>query len=316
MSRSLRVVLLVSLLFALCAAGAAAGSLGALASSSPSEPNLGQPAVQLTPSVVELTLRSQGQAPAAITLLYLPAVLRQMPPTPTPTATPTATNTPPAPSGIYGRVTYNGSPVAGLPLDLRRWDGSSYTTERTTTTSNDGSYVFAGAPTLPAGHSYYVRYLNNSGNTNFVSGWYNPDITAYTAGQGAAGGDFDVANIMLSSPPSGYSSVLPITFQWVKRSVPGDTYRWTMFDLTTLEPWYTNDLGPVDTYVLTSLPNGASFGKEYGWYVMAYQGPNSYGDSYFYRRFTATGGNPPEANRASLRQDKPRMGERNIHAEP
>lgn len=317
MSRSLRVVLLAGLLFALCVAGAA-GSLGA-ASSSQAAPDPAQPNARLTPSVAELTQRWQdrtapgGQRVAAASVLYLPAVLRQVPPTPTPTATPTAT---PAPAGIYGRVTYNGSPVAGLPLDLRHWDGSAYTTDRTTTTDIDGRYVFLDAATLPENHSYYVRYINNSGNTNFVSGWYNPDINSYTAGQSVAGGDFDVANILLAAPPNGFSSSLPITFQWVKRLVPGDTYRWAMFDLTTFDAWYTGDLGPVNSYVLSSLPGGANMWREYGWYVMAYQGPDSYGDAYFYRRFTPTGGNPPAANGAALRADKLRVTEHRLNPEP
>ncbi|MGE5603100.1 MAG: S8 family serine peptidase, partial [Nitrososphaerales archaeon] len=234
--------------------------------------------------------------------IYLPLVVR----------------TPVTNAGIYGLVTYNGAPAGGLTLDLRHWNGSGYSTQATTTTGSDGRYSFTGVPSLPTGHSYYVRYLNSSvpGNPDYVSGWYNPEIESYTAGANVAGGDFDIANVFLTSPPNGYSSALPITFQWTKRTVAGDTYVFGMFDLNTNHEWDSNDLGPASSFTLTSLPAGFSFGQQYGWYVLVFKGPTSYGASYYYRTFTPTGGSPANAFGEQPFLDKVRPGERSTQPEP
>ncbi|MCX6032104.1 MAG: S8 family serine peptidase [Chloroflexi bacterium] len=203
------------------------------------------------------------------------------------TGTWTATWDGPASQGIYGRVTYLGSAAAGIPLQLRYFSGSSWSTQATTTTDSDGRYSFQGVPSLAPGASYYVLFGRNTANANWVSFWVNPDITNYAAGSAVLGGNFDLANIVLSSPANGYSSALPVTFQWVKRSIPGDTYRWLMFDPDTGDGWITNDLGSASSFTLTALPSGATYGKQYGWWVRAYQGPYSYGYSFEARGFTA-----------------------------
>jgi hypothetical protein len=265
---------------------------------------------------------AQAIAPVMNNKLYLPLVVRNYPPvtvtpTPTPSPTPTPTATPSG-SGIYGKVTYNGAPAAGLALDLRHWNGASYSTQATTTTASDGGYSFTGVPSLPSGHSYYVRYVNGNitNNPNYVSGWYNADIESYNAGDNVPGGDFDIANVQLSSPGNNYSSALPITFQWDKRAVAGDTYAFGMFDLSTGEEWDTNDLGSVSSFTLTSLPSGANFGQQYGWYVIVYKGTSSYGGSYYYRTFTASSGSPADARTEQFFQDKVRPGERSAQRQP
>ncbi len=224
--------------------------------------------------------------------LYLPFILRGEPApvqiTPTPSPTPTSTVGPS--TGISGRVTVNGAPVSGITLDLRQGSGSSYTSVRTTKTAVDGTYKFLDAPGLPVGQSYFVQFINNARNASYVAFWYAPFINSYTAGTSLAGGDFDIANVALSLPADGHSGQLPITFKWVKRSLAGDTYAWAMADLTTLEEWWTADLGPVDTFVLSALPGGASYGKKYGWHVLVFRGPDSFGGSYYYQTFTATNG--------------------------
>jgi len=192
----------------------------------------------------------------------------------------------PAPQGIYGRVTYNGSAAAGIPLQLRHYNGSSWSTQTATTTDSDGRYRFQGVPSLASGAKYSVLFGRNTTNSDWVSFWVNPDITDYTAGSAVLGGNFDLANIALSSPAHGYSTVLPISFQWAKRSVSGDTYRWLMFDPDTDDSWITSDLGPASSFALTALPSGATYGKLYGWWVRAYQGANSYGYSFEARGFT------------------------------
>jgi hypothetical protein len=139
-----------------------------------------------------------------------------------------------------------------------------------------------------------VRYGTNTSNPNYVSDWWLPDIVSYAAGQSVAGGDFDLANIPLVSPADDYSSRLPITFQWTKRGVGGDTYRFLFFAPNTANAWSSVDLGSASSFTMTSLPSGASTGTLYGWYVRAHQGEESYGDSFEARAFTALAGSPAD----------------------
>ena len=50
--------------------------------------------------------------------------------------------------------------------------------------------------------------------------------------------------------------------------------------------WRTNYLGDVDGFTLGGLPEGAQYGKKYGWYMRVYQGEDGYGESYYYSRVT------------------------------
>jgi hypothetical protein len=280
---------------------------------------------QITQDYAATVTTSRTYLPLVVRLMSTPTTEPTATPSQTPTTgptatraatpTPTRTNTPPGNNGIYGKVTYEGASSAGTALELRRWDGSSYTTQDWTTTDSDGRYRFTDAPTLPAGHSYYVRYANGS-NSNYVSGWYNPDINSYSAGDNVVGGDFDIANIALLSPTSNYSSTVPITFQWVMRGISDDTYRWVMFDLSTGDGWITDDLGAVDKFTITALPSDANYGQQYGWCVAVYAGANSYGESYYYDTFTAYPAYRRNAGPNQFLRDKARVGESRLRQEP
>jgi hypothetical protein len=280
---------------------------------------------QITQDYAATAMTSRTYLPLVVRLMSTPATEPTATPSQTPTIeptatrtatpTPTSTNTPPANNGIYGKVTYKGASAAGIALALRRWDGSGYTTQGSTTTDSDGRYKFTEAPSLPAGHSYYVRYSNGS-NSNYVSGWYNPDINSYSAGDNVAGGDFDIAGVALLSPTPDYSSTVPITFQWVMRGISGDTYRWVMFDLSTGDGWITGDLGAVDKFTITALPSDANYGQRYGWYVAVYTGANSYGVSYYYSTFTAYPAYGRSTGPNQLLRDKACAGENRLRQEP
>ena len=216
------------------------------------------------------TLTPTGQR-----LLYLPLLVRAPTPTPmltatstrTPTRTATPSRTPTSqPAGIYGRVTYYGSAVSGAPLTLRFWNGTTWSEKASTTTGADGSYLFGSVPSLGAGQVYYVRYRQDT-DDRYLFGWYGPEITVYTSGARQRGGSFDIANVTLLAPESGSSLPLPITFTWQQRGIPGDTYRWHLFDPGGYYSWLSNDLGAVGGATLSGLPEGAVYGKLYGWDV-------------------------------------------------
>lgn len=197
---------------------------------------------------------------------------------------------PPAGNGINGRVTFKGAAAAGIGLQLRFYDGSSWSTAATTTTDSSGRYRFTGAASLGAGQKYYVRFGPNSTNSAYLSGWWAPQITAYTGGATTPGGDFDIANVALQSPANNASVHLPAAFAWQTRGIATDTYRLELFDLDTGDGWTTSDLGNVGSVNLTGLPPGAVFDQMYGWDVLVFNGPDSYGVSYYYRRVTFLSG--------------------------
>ncbi len=222
----------------------------------------------------------------------------------------TWTATPALPSsGIYGRVTYQGSPVAGVYLALWFYNGSSWSTVLTTATQADGSYRFTGVPGLATGQRYYVRYNNgsdgNPSNPSYLAAWYSFDITTYTAGANVAGGDFDIANIALSSPAPGATVSLPQAFSWVRRTATtSDDYEWDLFDPADMNPWvYFGPLGYVSDFTLNSLPSGFTFGTPYGWNVWVNASDGGSGVSYYYRTVTFSGGGT--GLRGALDVDRP-----------
>jgi hypothetical protein len=73
--------------------------------------------------------------------------------------------------------------------------------------------------------------------------------------------------------------------------VATDTYRFRIFDPDSDQAWISNDLGYVGAASMTGLPEGAQYGKGYGWDVRVYNGPASYGLTYYWRgiAFAASG---------------------------
>jgi hypothetical protein len=142
---------------------------------------------------------------------------------------------------------------------------------------------------LAAGQRYYVRFGPNQTNPAQLASWYAPMITAYSAGASVAGGDFDVANVGLLSPAPEATLPLPVTFTWQRRGLPGDSHVLLIFDPNSDDWWYTDDLGDVGSFTLLGLAQGMVRGKQYGWSLRVYNGPNSYGDAYYYRTITFAG---------------------------
>lgn len=182
------------------------------------------------------------------------------------------------PAGIHGRVTLRGQPVEGVYLVLRLWTFSSETTlGLPVRTDASGNYLFPNVGSLDSGDVYYVLYENNAnGNalaTDRLAWWASMDIFEYTAGERLWGGDFDIANIVLTGPADGATVNTPYTFTWqVRPHSLGDEYEFNLFDSADYVPWYYTVVGYVGSYGLTSLPAGFVRGKSYGWSVWSYNG--------------------------------------------
>jgi uncharacterized repeat protein (TIGR01451 family) len=200
--------------------------------------------------------------------------------------------------GISGRVNFNGSPAAGVQLELRFFNGTAFSTIASQSTGGDGSYLFS-PPALLPGQKYYVRFTNLS-NTSQLYRWYTRELTAYQPGDSVPIGDFDVANIELSSPAPGATIGLPFNFQWnVRPATPSDSYEFDLFSLTAATPYFFTDppLGYVGGYILTTLPPGFSTGTQYGWDAWVHSPDGGQGTSYwyYYVAFSNSGAAQPSA---------------------
>ncbi len=192
-------------------------------------------------------------------------------------------------AGINGQVKLGGVAVSGVVLDLRFYNGSSWSTRSTITTDSSGRYNFAGVPSLSAGQLYYVRYLNPSTTANGrLWGWYGANITSYTSGASVSGGDFDIKDVALQAPADGASVTLPATFQWGTRDVTSDHYRVFFYDGVTDQGAVTGDLGYVNQVSITGLPPGWPSGRTYYWWpwVCLDADCTSYGEAYDSRAVT------------------------------
>lgn len=227
--------------------------------------------------------------------IYLPLILRNQRVLPSPTATsaptlaPGATRTPTptaiAERGIHGQVTNRGTPV-DVEVELRFNAGGGWSTVATTTTGADGRYTFTGAASLGLGEQYQVRYGINAANEDYLYAAYGSALTSYTAGQSVSGGNLEIANVPLVGPGAAATIALPVTFTWQRRGIAGDTYEFILLDVASATWWTTGDLGDVNQFVLTTLPEGAEFNHEYRWYVRVHSPSGSYGDSFRYPTIT------------------------------
>jgi hypothetical protein len=227
--------------------------------------------------VVGRSVANQG----ADLLTYLPSIIYQ----------------PPPPRGIYGLVTQNGVPTAGITVTLQLREGSDTILVESVTTDANGNYSFLNAPTLGSGQRYFVFYPNAENVASRLSFWAGFLIDGYTAGDEVPGTDFDIANITLVNPPPAAVVTLPTTFTWNPRpATPGDSYE---LNLIGDEPededetyFYTNPpLGYVNSYTLDTLPDTMVYDETYAWTVWAY-GPGgtfaggNFGASYLAYVFT------------------------------
>ena len=94
-----------------------------------------------------------NQQPVADTIIYLPIVMDYF-------------------YSYSGTITDNGIPVPDQTVDLRFFDGSSWSTFDTQVTNPTGTYYFTNLPILDSGQEYYVRWLNDLDDPNYLSAYY------------------------------------------------------------------------------------------------------------------------------------------------
>jgi hypothetical protein len=186
-------------------------------------------------------------------------------------------------AGIYGSVTLNGSPAASIPVALRFFNGSSWSTAAATSTGAGGGFIFEGIPGLAEGQEYYVLYRNEEQIQGQLWIWVTRVLSSYEAGASVLIGNFDIADIELFSPEDESSVSVPHTFEWNPRPAsPGDTYEFNLMDPADPETYFYTDppLGYVGSYTLDFIPFGFQQGVEYVWEVWVYSPDGGFGVSY------------------------------------
>ena len=198
--------------------------------------------------------------------LYLPLVSRPQP-------------------GIFGHVTLNGSPAAGVPLLLRFFNGSAWSTAASLSTDGNGAYQFNPSALNP-GQKYYVLFRNTTEPSELYV-WGTRELLAYQPTDTVFLGTFDIADIVSTAPAPGALVNLPYNFQWtVRPASPTDSYE---FNLTVPDPsqtpyFFTDPpLGYVGSYVLAHLPDKFQTQTAYIWFMWVYDQEGGYGIAYYYR---------------------------------
>jgi len=183
---------------------------------------------------------------------------------------------------IFGTVTYDGQASPGIPVELLLYDygGATGNVAARAVTDATGGYRFTGLPTLTAEQLYVVRYRNLANDPRYLRSWEMP-IIAYTAGDNVWGGDCDIADVALGLPDDTTPRPLPVTFHWSKRAdSPDDSYEVELWDPASPNDvrFPSGNLGYVDEYVLSVLPDGFQPGVTYAWDVLVH-GPTGQGRS-------------------------------------
>jgi len=217
-------------------------------------------------------------------------------------------------TGIYGHASYNRNAAPSIPVDLMLRDAGQWYVAATTLTNQNGDYLFAAPPTLTAQQVYMVRYAND-GDSRYLWDWYCPEITSYASGDVVHGGDFDIADIVQTTPAHGATVSLPQNFAWQNRGVSGDSYYWRLFDPVTTDQWWVSDLGDVSGFTLTGVSGDVLTWRPYGWDVWVCQSIDSCGSSYYYREVTFA--ETASSTRSMLQEDRPGgWGARRSHKPP
>lgn len=170
------------------------------------------------------------------------------------------------PQGLYGTVTFEGRPAAGIWLQLYAKDaqGSDYVASATTDSS--GLYQFVGVPAPSGPASYSVFFGNGVPAGSPYAAFCETDSRSGYDGRPFHLTDFDIDAIEYVTPADGASVSLPAEFRW-RRDVAGGTYtliiQAAQDGMLTLSPYHLD----VQRFTLDSLPPGFSYNTPLDWYV-------------------------------------------------
>jgi hypothetical protein len=203
-----------------------------------------------------------------------------------------------APSGLYGLVTKDGQPAAGVAITLfhNYVRPPLLTIETTTTTRTDGLYQFLDVPSITScdnspycQQEYYVTYQNQSGDPQYIDFWMSKHLLNYAQGTAFNLSNFNLSAPQLLTPINGAHVTSPVHFSWQPRSSTDDDYALNItaedFDHLGLS-YSTERLGYTSEYELDIVkevcavpspePCSAWYGVPLVWELLIYN-PTGYG---------------------------------------
>jgi len=207
-------------------------------------------------------------------------------------------------SQVSGAIKSNGNRLSGIPVELRYYDGTGFSSMGFTTTGTDGYFAFRSVGNVPSGNAptresrlsqpkvpavkeaqvnrweqrvtgrtrapqstfYYVRFVNTFDNPNYLWFWGTGPVYTINPGSSVSVGEFDITNVPLGNPNAVFGLRFPVVFNWTQRINAGDTDYWLEMFGTNGE-YFRDGGGLISRYTLSALPNGFTFGPIYGWDV-------------------------------------------------
>ncbi|MFN8470687.1 MAG: hypothetical protein U0822_00585 [Anaerolineae bacterium] len=204
--------------------------------------------------------------------------------------------------GLWGVVTYKGTPKQGVPVALMRCtvraSDPRYCDDDVQLdmllTQADGSYNFTGVPATsdPSNptkqYKLYVEFANDD-DPSYLLEWIS-DYRQWPQDAGADGtaqaSSFDIMNISLVSPAPYALQPLPVTFVWQKRGLTSDSYglRFSEGDLSA--PLYLKSVGYTDSLGPFIDVRPLRLDTQYRWQVWVEVANQGHGRSFYYRPIT------------------------------
>jgi hypothetical protein len=177
---------------------------------------------------------------------------------------------PPVDLGIHGVVTHNGNLVGGIPLELRYFDGSTWSTLMNTSTTSNGNFSFLGVPSLSNNHEYYVRTAMNGGLQSALAQWSSRVISNFTVGHTVGISDFDIQDLNLVSPTNNEFVPFPVKFEFSPRGLlVTDMYSLVLYDPVDGNPFIrTGSYRNTSGFIFNELPTGFSYNTTYAWSIL------------------------------------------------
>ena len=208
-------------------------------------------------------------------------------------------------SGIFGFVTQHGLPAKNVFLYLRKIDGNTLSVAGTTSTDANGYYQFLDAGSLTAGQYYQVVYDGYNPlevTPGRLAWWKTKLISSYSSGQKVNIGNFDIADIALIAPVKGDPMPLPVTFQWIRRTLTiNDSYhlKIELYVPASVPPAPPTPAMYIEKYTSSSLGYVSSFsflpadwqssmeyGVAYTWFVVVEAPDSASGANHDLQRIT------------------------------
>ena len=206
-----------------------------------------------------------------------------------------------SPGTITGNLTKNNFAASNITVSLEFCSAAANCgTVSSATTDINGIYTFSVAP-LNASETYQVKMINDA-TISLLGAVFLPKINSLASNQTVAGGDYEIGNIVLSTPANTCEPLASgVNFSWdtitYRDTFLSEQYQLIIYDPTDGDPfWNSGSLGVgVTTEQITTgnFPGVLSTDTVYRWYVGIDDGSSADGQSFEHRNITFSSGTCP-----------------------